>query len=98
MPDGNWTCPSAACANVNFAHREECNRCKTARPQASGRAVKPAGGAAPGGYGGMGGAMAAYGAAQYGMGGGIFLAIHVLYAHTTLLFAHSFLLFSRRAG
>nr|CAG4635090.1 EOG090X0ECZ [Alona affinis] len=25
--DGDWTCPDAACANVNFARRDLCNRC-----------------------------------------------------------------------
>jgi len=27
MGDGDWTCPDASCANVNFARRQECNRC-----------------------------------------------------------------------
>merc|ERR1719433_246847 len=30
--DGNWACP--ACGNVNYAVREACNRCQTAKPVA----------------------------------------------------------------
>nr|CAG4645146.1 EOG090X0ECZ [Leptodora kindtii] len=25
--DGDWTCPDASCANINFARRDACNRC-----------------------------------------------------------------------
>jgi len=29
--NGNWKCPS--CFNVNFGHRDKCNRCQTAKPE-----------------------------------------------------------------
>lgn len=29
--NGNWSCPK--CNNVNFPHRETCNRCSSKRPQ-----------------------------------------------------------------
>jgi len=44
--DGNWSC--AHCHNVNFAHREVCNRCGAHRPQSfpkgGGKGVAPVAG------------------------------------------------------
>jgi hypothetical protein len=50
MLPGDWMCPN--CGNKNFARRQECNRCRTPRPQDS---YGGAGGAGGGGYGGGGG-------------------------------------------
>jgi len=30
--DGNWLCPNESCGNVNFSHREKCNRCQSDKP------------------------------------------------------------------
>ncbi|KAK1938688.1 hypothetical protein X943_003441 [Babesia divergens] len=30
---GDWICPVNSCSNINFAKRDFCNRCKTARPK-----------------------------------------------------------------
>ncbi|KAF4134644.1 Zinc-finger in Ran binding protein [Phytophthora infestans] len=34
MSDGDWACPNPGCSNINFARRNSCNRCQTARPEA----------------------------------------------------------------
>ncbi|CAB4056144.1 TLS [Lepeophtheirus salmonis] len=46
---GDWTCPNATCGNTNFAWRNECNKCRSAKPEGAG------GGGGPPGYGGRGG-------------------------------------------
>merc|ERR1719483_27903 len=30
---GDWICPDATCANINFTWREECNKCDTTKPK-----------------------------------------------------------------
>ncbi|KAG1707282.1 hypothetical protein DVH05_026476 [Phytophthora capsici] len=45
MSDGDWACPNPGCSNINFARRNSCNRCQTARPEnAGGDKPKPKGG------------------------------------------------------
>lgn len=36
MSDGDWACPNPGCSNINFARRNTCNRCQTARPEGTG--------------------------------------------------------------
>lgn len=30
--DGNWACPNESCGNINFSHRDKCNRCQIDKP------------------------------------------------------------------
>lgn len=55
-PAGDWPCPS--CGNNNFAWRDKCNKCQTAKPGGGGGG---AGGGGGGGYGGAGEGHAAAG-------------------------------------
>jgi len=66
--DGDWPCPGAGCGNSNFAWRDACNRCQTARPE--GYSGVKEGGGGGGGRGGGGGGRGGGGGGRGGGGGG----------------------------
>lgn len=39
MKEGDWLCPSASCGNINWARRDECNKCGSRRPYNPNRKV-----------------------------------------------------------
>lgn len=62
--EGDWICSD--CSNKNFAWRNECNRCKSAKPEGAGGGS----GGGGGGYGGRGGGRGGFGGGRGGGFGG----------------------------
>lgn len=52
---GDWRCPNPDCGNTNFAWRDECNLCKSSKPEGAGGSSGGGRGGSRGGGGDRGG-------------------------------------------